>query len=130
MQLLLVTSTIPACNDPYPSINGQQGWNHAQETRLAINVAGKNGPPAETKSGADEEMPDVGMTEDKQIDADKLPGEEALRSSENRLTASEENLVSSEPVTDKEHQLNNDASLIDDELVDISLEDQNQSAEA
>lgn len=126
-KLLLVTSTIPACNDPYPSIKGQQGWNKTQETGSAINATGENGA-AESRNVADEEMLDAVMKEDKQSDADKLPSEEASLSLEKRLSASEKNLSPHSGI-EKEHELS-DSPLIDDELVDISLDDQNPVTEA
>ncbi|MCO5582548.1 hypothetical protein L7F22_036445 [Adiantum nelumboides] len=123
-KLLLVTSTIPVCNDPYPS-KGQQGWNQKQEIGLAGNVTVENGSSGHV---VDEEMSDVAAKEDKQSALEKLPSEEASLSSENRTQDNETNFGSL-PDIGKSHAPG-DSSLLDDDLVDISLDEQNTVTEA
>lgn len=131
-KLLLVTSTIPVCKEPYPSFTNskeQQGCNQMQEIGQGVIATGENGA-VESRTIADEEMPDVALNEDKQLDAEKLPSEEASLSLENKLVAlaPEEN-HSPMPDFEKVHGLS-ESPLMDDDLVDISLDDQKSVTEA
>lgn len=125
-KLLLVTSTIPVCKDPYPS-KGRQGWNEAQEIGVAAKATVENGG-SESRHVGDEEMADTAVKKDKQPASEKLPHEEASLSLENRTKDAEKSFGSLPGIGKPDGLL--DSPLLDEDLVDISLDDQNTVTEA
>lgn len=120
-KLLLVTSTVPICKDPYPSFpesKGQLGCSQSVELQQAID-AGANGAP-EGEGVVDEVMVEVIYT--RQMD------EASLSSSDKTLSLGNEDNHSLLPDSRKGHMLSG-SPLLDEDLVDISLDDERSITE-
>jgi hypothetical protein len=115
IQLLLVTSTIPACKDPYPPCRME---NKVDEVSI---VGVENGTPEKT----DQEMLD------RHMDGEALDNE-ASTSSENNmapLTSKDNHVV--KPDFEGVQVLNQQSpSVNDDDLVDIPLDDKSPNMQA
>ena len=122
MQLLLVTSIIPACKDPYPSHiienKGKESCNQVEEMSI---VAVENGTPDKT----DEEMPEMSSSDDNHVDGKNLPSEASLSLENNAIALISKDDRVTEPDFERVQILNQQPPLMDDDLVDIPLDDRN-----
>lgn len=124
-KVLLVTSTVLICRDPYPAFPESEGQHRCDQTsdQQQINDSVEaNGVP-EGRTISDEEITDV-MLQDKQSDgADNLPLDEACLSSRNKLSFNSEASQSHLPDSEKMF-VHGESPLMEEELVDISLDEQ------
>ncbi|KAH7300337.1 hypothetical protein KP509_24G056800 [Ceratopteris richardii] len=120
-KLLLVTSTIPICKDPYPS-NEKEGRRQTP-VGTSVHVSVENGS-SESRPVSDEDMPDTTIKEGKQLVREDVPDEEASLSLENKTKGAAKDPDS---MTDAEklHGSMDTTNSMGEELVDIPLGDQN-----
>ena len=122
MQLLLVTSIIPACKDPYPSHiienKGMESRNQVEEMSI---VAIENGAPDKT----DEEMLEMSSSDDNHADGKNLPSAASLSLENSSIALIPKDDHGTEPDFERVQILNQQPPLMEDDLVDIPLDDRN-----